>query len=504
MEEHKLTIRKLIPASREEVFAAWTDPDSIALWMCPGSVIAAEAQLDVRVGGSFRIVMKDAAEDVAHTGEYVAIEPPSKLVFTWISKNTDHQPTLVTVELHEQGEMCELVLTHERFPRAEAVKRHQGGWTQIAERLAAHMGPRSLTHVVTLPASPARVFEALLDPALHSRFTGAPAGIDRRAGGAFSLYGGQLTGHVLAWKENERIVENWRAENWPAGRSSRVTFTLAPIDGGDSTQLSMAQSGVPASHVDDINQGWQKYYWGPMARHFAAERRRESMRGVAPRFPGESAEYREARNRLLEAEIALKDQRERVAQLRRQLPMGGLVETDYVFREGPADIRDDSAAGIREVRLSQLFAGGKESLIVDHMMWAPADKLPCRMCNMWADGYNAIAQHAGDKVNFVLVSKVDIERLRDWGRRRGWDKIRLLSCHDNTFHHDFQVEDEQGQKPSVSVFRRQPDGKIYHFYTTEAALARAHHRGIDLFSPVWNLFDLLPEGREMWMPKHFY
>ena len=102
---------------------------------------------------------------------------------------------------------------------------------------------------------------------------------------------------------------------------------------------------------------------------------------------GESEEYRKFRDQLLEAEIALKDQTERVAALRRQLPAGPLVETDYVFREGPSDIRDESPANFRDVRLSELFAPGKDSLIVDHMMWGPNDELPCPMCNMWADGY---------------------------------------------------------------------------------------------------------------------
>ena len=219
---------------------------------------------------------------------------------------------------------------------------------------------------------------------------------------------------------------------------------------------------------------------------------------------GESEGYRKLREQLLEAEIALKDQTERVAVLRRQLPEGPVVATDYIFREGPADLRDDSPANLRDVRLSELFAPGKDSLIVDHMMWGPGDKLPCRMCNMWADGYSSIAQHVSDKVNFVLVSKVDIGRLREWGRGRGWDKMRLLSSYDNTFNRDFFAEDEKGQKPAVSVFRRTANGTIHFCYTTEMSRAPGHHRGIDPFTPVWNLLDLLPEGRENWLPKQTY
>jgi predicted dithiol-disulfide oxidoreductase (DUF899 family) len=109
-----------------------------------------------------------------------------------------------------------------------------------------------------------------------------------------------------------------------------------------------------------------------------------------------------------------------------------------------------------------------------------------------------------ENVNLVMVAKVEIGRLREWGRRRGWDKFRLLSSHDNTFNRDFLVEDEKGQRPAVSVFRRAPDGKIHFTYTTEMSRAPGHHRGIDPFSPVWHLYDLLPEGRENWLPKHSY
>ena len=175
------------------------------------------------------------------------------------------------------------------------------------------------------------------------------------------------------------------------------------------------------------------------------------------RIKGETEEYRKLRNQLLEAEIALKDQTERVAALRRQLPKGPPVEIDYVFREGPSDLLEDSPTKFRDVRLSELFAPGKDSLIVDHMMWAPKDDLPCRMCNMWADGYASIAPHVSDKVNFVLVSKVEIGRLRDWGRRRAWDKIRLLSSHDSTFNHDYFVEDERGQQPAVGNHQTRSD-----------------------------------------------
>jgi predicted dithiol-disulfide oxidoreductase (DUF899 family) len=131
--------------------------------------------------------------------------------------------------------------------------------------------------------------------------------------------------------------------------------------------------------------------------------------------PGESAEYRRVRNELLAAEIALKDEHERVAQLRRQLPMGALVKQDYVFREGPRDLRDNDASRFFDTRFSSLFQDGKNSLIVDHLMHAPKNERACPMCSMWADAYDAIAHHVGDKVNFVLIARAPLEKLRVWG-----------------------------------------------------------------------------------------
>ena len=138
----KLVIRKLIPASREEAFDAWSDPAGMRQWMCPGNVTSAETQIDFRVGGSYRILMKGPTEDFDHTGKYVAIERPSKLIFTWISKGTDMTETLVTVELKDRGGKTEMTLTHERFPSAGSVGRHKGGWSQIADRLAEHFEER--------------------------------------------------------------------------------------------------------------------------------------------------------------------------------------------------------------------------------------------------------------------------------------------------------------------------------------------------------------------------
>jgi len=134
----KLVIRKLIPASREEVFDAWGDAAGMRKWMCPGDVISAEAQIDFRQGGSYRIVMKSPRQDHDHTGKYLEHARPSKLRFTWNTKGADTTETLVTIELKDCGGKTELTLTHERFPSAELLARYKGGWSRVADLLAEY------------------------------------------------------------------------------------------------------------------------------------------------------------------------------------------------------------------------------------------------------------------------------------------------------------------------------------------------------------------------------
>ena len=142
-ESGKLVLRRVLPASRERVFAAWTDAESMREWMCPGDIVSAEAHLDPRVGGLYRIVMRDRAGAYEHTGEYLVVEPPARLVFTWIAKSTGGRPTLVTIELSPHEDGCELVLTHEQLPEGEVLDRYRGGWAQITDRLGAHITRRS-------------------------------------------------------------------------------------------------------------------------------------------------------------------------------------------------------------------------------------------------------------------------------------------------------------------------------------------------------------------------
>jgi uncharacterized protein YndB with AHSA1/START domain len=131
-----LVVRRQMAVPRERVFEAWLDSESLAHWMRPGNFTHATVTVDPRVGGGFRIVMEGRTDggDYEHRGEYLAIEPPSLLSFTWISKATDHQPTVVTIEFHERGMGTELVLTHRRLAPT-AIEGHRAGWTDIVRLL---------------------------------------------------------------------------------------------------------------------------------------------------------------------------------------------------------------------------------------------------------------------------------------------------------------------------------------------------------------------------------
>ncbi len=219
------------------------------------------------------------------------------------------------------------------------------------------------------------------------------------------------------------------------------------------------------------------------------------------RFPNESDEYRAARNELLAAEMELRAQSPRLAEQRRNLPPGGLVKEGYEF---------DEMTGVgetRKVKLSGLFGPGKDSLIIYSYMFGPKMTSPCTSCTSIIDGLSGSAPHVNNRVNLVVVGKSPIERLNEVRVQRGWKNIRLLSSHGNTYNTDYHAENEKGdQSPALNVFVRSADG-IRHFYSTELLYAKlgGHPRHVDLIWPVWNLFDLTPEGRGTdWFPKLEY
>jgi predicted dithiol-disulfide oxidoreductase (DUF899 family) len=199
----------------------------------------------------------------------------------------------------------------------------------------------------------------------------------------------------------------------------------------------------------------------------------------------DSADYAAAREELRRAEIALIRQREEVAALRRSLPLEAGIE-DYVFYEGPAQLGggDDP---VRPVRLSELFTSPERPLIVYHLMYGKSQTSPCPMCTMWIDGFNALAEHLAQNADLVIVAAADVAPLRGHARDRGWDRLRLLSCGDNTFKRDLGSEDADGtQDSTISVFTLDAAGSPCHAYTARPSMGDGiNERGLDLLSPVW-------------------
>jgi predicted dithiol-disulfide oxidoreductase (DUF899 family) len=228
-------------------------------------------------------------------------------------------------------------------------------------------------------------------------------------------------------------------------------------------------------------------------------------------FPGESAEYRAARERLLEREIELRRATEAVAAARRELPPGGAVPEDYVFEGAGTD------GAPTAVRLSELFAPGRDSLVVYSFMFPrdpgderpgpdsgetavlPLDEGPCPSCVALLDQLDGAAEHASQLLNLAVVAKAPLPRVLTFAEERGWRRLRLLSSAANTYNNDYLAETEEGaQRPMLNVFHRDGDA-IRHFWGSELFYAPADPgqdpRHVGTLEPVWNLLDLTPEGR---------
>jgi len=236
---------------------------------------------------------------------------------------------------------------------------------------------------------------------------------------------------------------------------------------------------------------------------------------MTARYPGESEEYRGARDRLLEQEIELRRQTEAVAEARRELPPGGEVPEDYVFQGEGTD------GQAMDVRLSEVFASGKNSLAIYSFMFPrdpgddrpgpvreketaklPLAETPCPSCVSLLDQLDGVVEHASQVMNFAVVARSPLDRLQTWTRERGWRRLRLLSSRDNTYNPDYLAETPEGaQRPMLNVFHR--DGEtIRHFWGSELFYGPwapgQDPRHVGTLEPLWNLFDLTPEGRPDW------
>ena len=190
------------------------------------------------------------------------------------------------------------------------------------------------------------------------------------------------------------------------------------------------------------------------------------------------------------------------------MPPGGAVPDDYVFEE---------AIDAVDVRFSELFSPGKETLVIYSFMFPrssgdtrpgpsggetgrlPLAETPCPSCTSILDSLDGAARHLAQELNLAVVAKSDPDRIRTFARERGWGHLRLLSSRNNTYNRDYHAESPEGEQILIlNVFRR--DGnQIRHSWATELMFAPRDEgmeaRHVDSIWPIWNVLDLTPEGR---------
>lgn len=208
------------------------------------------------------------------------------------------------------------------------------------------------------------------------------------------------------------------------------------------------------------------------------------------RFPNEPAGYREAREKLLQSEIELRAKVAEVAAERRKLPLGGEVKEDYVFQaiENGAE---------KDVKISELFAPGKDTLLLYSLMYGRAQKNPCPSCTSLIDYFYGGNRHHTQRINFAVCAAAPIAEFKKFADERGWKNVQLISSSENSYNSDYLAEDaEGGQMPMANIFVKR-NGKIHHFWGTEMLHAGldGHPRHMDQMWPLWNILDITPEGR---------
>ncbi len=210
------------------------------------------------------------------------------------------------------------------------------------------------------------------------------------------------------------------------------------------------------------------------------------------RFPNESADYRAARDALLQAELELRRKAAEVATLRSALPLGGEVG-DYTFA-GPTG----------PVALADLFREGCDTLLLYSFMYGPTAERPCPMCASFLDGLNANAAHLTSRVPLHVIARSPLPRIQAFAEARGWANLPLLSSAENTYNLDYGAETPTGsQLPAMNVFVRR-EGRVHHFWSSELLYMGGDEgqdpRHLDLLWPLWNVLDLTPGGRGAWYP----
>jgi predicted dithiol-disulfide oxidoreductase (DUF899 family) len=223
----------------------------------------------------------------------------------------------------------------------------------------------------------------------------------------------------------------------------------------------------------------------------AAAVARESARSQ----PGESAAYREARNRLLAEEIELRRHKERVAEMRRALPEGPEAP-DYRFLDAEG----------REVGLKDMFRG-HDTLYTYFWMFGPQRARPCPMCTDHLQGFDATVPNIERRVAYAVLGRSPVSRQLEFARERGWRNLRFYQNVGESFARDHGALDDKGNEwPAQNVWTLR-GGKVRRFWADEMSHADPGQdaRGALDPSPLWAILDLTPGGRGTdWYPSLDY
>jgi activator of HSP90 ATPase len=132
---------------------------------------------------------------------------------------------------------------------------------------AANKTRTSLHEDIELQSTPQRIYQVLLDDKQFAAFSGMPATIEPKAGGSFSMFGGQIVGRTVELVPKERIVQAWRPAHWDPGVYSIVEFRLKPQ--GSGSLIALDHKGFPEGEFDHLEWGWHAHYWEPLKKFLA-------------------------------------------------------------------------------------------------------------------------------------------------------------------------------------------------------------------------------------------